>query len=363
MRGDGSAAGKRLLNRIGLRHPIFQAPMGGGPTTPPLVAAVSNAGALGFIAAGYLTPDELRDQVDQVRVLTDRPIGVNAFAGGATEGAADTGPMLELVRRWGATLGAPEPDVSSPTPVPLAELAGIVLESGLPIFSVTFGVPDANVVRELKSRNVLVLGTATTVAEAVMLEEAGVDGIVAQGAEAGAHRSTFLGSFDAAMVGTMALVPQVVDAVAVPVIASGGIMDGRGIVAAQALGAAAVQMGTAFLVTDEAGVSPAYRGRLLAASEDATLITRAFSGRPARGIRNRFIADVEESGIMIPPYPLQNNLTRPLRRAAAAAGNTEAMSLWAGQGVGLARQLPAGQLVAQLVREMQEVIREMMPSL
>jgi nitronate monooxygenase len=205
------------------------------------------------------------------------------------------------------------------------------------------------------------IGTATTVEEAVELERAGVDAVVVQGSEAGGNRAKFSAEFDAAMVGTIALVPQVVDAVRVPVVASGGIMDGRGIAAALALGASAVQMGTAFLTCDEAGVSEAYKRAILGAREHETRLTRAFSGRPARGIVNRFMREVERADAAgaILPFPLQNALTRALRSAAAKQGRAEFLSLWAGQGVRLARRQSARDLVRRLGAEAETVIRRM----
>ena len=186
------------------------------------------------------------------------------------------------------------------------------------------------------------IGTATTVEEAIALEKSGVDAIVAQGSEAGGHRGSFACDFASAMVGSISLVPQVVDAVGVPVIASGGIMDGRGIVAALALGASAVQMGTAFLTCHEAGIPDAYKQAILTAHEDQTRITRAFSGRPARGIVNRFMTEIEsDEHDVILSFPLQNALTRPLRTAAAKQGRAEFLSLWAGQGVRLSRRQSA----------------------
>lgn len=187
--------------------------------------------------------------------------------------------------------------------------------------------------------------------EAIALEVAGVDAIVAQGSEAGAHRGTFGPSFEAAMIGTMALIPQVVDAVSVPVIASGGIMDGRGIAAALALGAEAAQLGTAFLTCDEAGIPAAYKQAIINAREDQTRVTRAFSGRPARGIVNGLMADIDADAEAILPFPLQNALTRPARSAAAVQDRADYLSLWAGQGVRLSRRLPAAELVREIAKE------------
>lgn len=341
----------RLTRLLGVRHPIIQAPMGGGPTTPALVSAVAEAGGLGSVAAGYLDPDRLRYEIAAVRARTAAPFAVNVFAGGATEGAKDSSEMLALLSRWHSTLGIDPPGIPEPREDVLEAQVEIVLEAEVSAFSFTFGIPPEGVLREMKARGVVTLGTATTVREAEMLESAGVDVIVAQGSEAGAHRGTFSGSFEAAMIGGLALVPQIVDAVEAPVVASGGIMDGRGIVAAWALGAAGVQLGTAFLMTEEAGTTPVHRRRLLGATADETAVTRAFSGRPARGVRNRFMDEVERTAVPIPPYPLQNDLTRTLRKAAADAADADAVSLWTGQGVGLARELPAGVLVTTLMEE------------
>jgi nitronate monooxygenase len=346
--------GSELLRRLGVTHPIIQAPMAGGATTPELVAAVCEAGALGFVAGAYLTPEQLLETSRLVRARTSRPFGVNLFAPLPVPAVPpDPGPALHRLAPYHAELGLPAPRLPEPAPDPFDELFGAALESGASVFSFTFGIAPEVAIDAAKRRGMLVVGTATTVDEAVRLERVGVDAVVAQGSEAGAHRGTFAADFAAAMIGTMALVPQVVDAVGVPVIASGGIMDGRGLVAALALGADAVQLGTAFLTCDEAGAPEAYKDAILRAREDQTRVTRAFSGRPARGIVNRFLLDVDGGGgeEAILPYPLQNSLTRPLRAAAARQGQAELLSLWAGQGVRLARRQPAGALVARLVAE------------
>ncbi len=228
------------------------------------------------------------------------------------------------------------------------------LESGAAVFSFTFGLLPAAAMQAVKPR-MFVMGTATTVAEAVAQARSGADAVIAQGSEAGGHRGSFAVPFEQAMIGTMALVPQMVDAVSIPVVASGGIMDGRGIAAALALGAAAVQMGTAFLTTEEAGIPRVYKEAILAAGEHETRITRAFSGRPARGIVNRFMTEVDASAAAL-PFPHQNALTRPLRQTAAKQGRADMLSLWAGQGVRLARRESAADLVKRLVDEMRAAI-------
>jgi nitronate monooxygenase len=250
-----------------------------------------------------------------------------------------------------AELGLSAPVAPSPPADSFDEQLAATLESGAAVVSFTLGILPASAIDAIKGRGMFLIGTATTVDEAVALERAGVDAAVMQGSEAGGHRGTFGGDFDSAMVGSIALVPQAVDAVTLPVIASGGIMDGRGIAAALTLGASAVQMGTAFLTCEEAGIPEAYKQAILAARENETRLTRAFSGRPARGIINRFMTEVEAGADAILPFPLQNALTRPLRNAAAKQGKAEYLSLWAGQGVRLARRQSAATLIARLVQE------------
>jgi nitronate monooxygenase len=348
--------GSNFAALLGVEHPIIQAPMAGGATTPELVAAVANAGALGMIGAAYLTPTQIADTIAATRRLTNRPFGVNLFAGGGEDTReVDPAPMLAFLTRYHDELGLPPPTLATSTPVPFADQLDVVLAAGVPIFSFTFGIPDSAAIAALKAHDTMILGTATTVDEARQLEAAGVDGIVAQGSEAGAHRGTFAALFEAAMVGTIALVPLVVDAVKVPVVASGGIMDGRGIVAAEALGAAGVQLGTAFLASRESGIPAVYKAALRAAQAEQTALTRAFSGRPARGIVNDVIRDLHGREDILLPFPLQNDATRPLRAAAAARGDTRFLSLWAGQGAALARDVSAADLVTQLVQEAREI--------
>jgi len=349
-----------ITRRFGLHHPIVQAPLAGGGDTPPLVAAVGEAGALGFIGAAYLTPAQIAESARAIRARTARPFGISLFAPQpAPPAPADVRSALERVTPYFAELGLPAPGVPGAAPDTFAEQLAAALDCGAAVFSFTFGVLPTEAIAAIKGRGMALFGTATTVEEAVALERAGVDAVVLQGSEAGGHRGTFGGDFQAGMVGTIALVPQVADAVRVPVIASGGIMDGRGIAAALVLGASAVQMGTAFLTCDEAGIPDAYKQAILGAREDGTRLTRAFSGRPARGIVNRFMTEVEGDSPAILPFPLQNTLTRPLRAAAAKAGRAEFLSLWAGQGVRLARRQSAAELVARLAKETAEVVERL----
>jgi nitronate monooxygenase len=348
-----------LTERLKLQHPVIQAPMAGGADTPDLVAAVGNAGGLGFLGAAYSTPEQIAELGRAVRTKTSRPFGVNLFALlPAPQDVSDAQTAVDRVAPFYAELGLPAPSVPELPRMSFSEQVAACLEIGATAFSFTFGILPTHAIAAIKQQGLFLLGTATTVDEALALENAGVDAVVAQGSEAGGHRGTFLGDFNASMIGTISLVPQVVDAVRVPVIASGGIMDGRGIAAALALGASAVQLGTAFLTCDESGICDAYKQTILDASEDETRITRAFSGRPARGIVNRFMRHIESgSGSdAILSFPLQNVLTRPLRSAATKQNRPEYLNLWAGQGTRLARRQSAANLVTRLAAETGEAL-------
>jgi len=351
-----------LMQQLRIKHPVIQAPMAGGADTPELVAAVCNAGALGFIGAGYSTPEQIAELAKSVRGQTKHPFGLNLFAQTpAPEAPRNVDAVLQGVAPFFAELGLPAPTAPAMPSITFSEQLAAVLETDSSFFSFTFGIPSTGPIQALKRRGIFVLGTATTVDEAVELEKAGVDAIVAEGSEAGGHRGTFSGDFTAGLVGTISLVPQIVDAVRIPVIASGGIMDGRGIAAALALGASAVQMGTAFLTCKESGVPESYKEAILTSPESETRITRAFSGRPARGIINRFLTTFEsdEAAQSILPFPLQNALTRPLRNAARNQNRAEFLSLWAGQGVRLARRQSAAELISRLALETDAAIAKL----
>jgi nitronate monooxygenase len=345
-----------LLITLQIQNPIMQAPMGGGPSTPELVAAVSNAGGLGSLGAAYLTPHQITAAIRKIKSLTNKPFSVNLFTGGyENQTHPDPAPMLALLTEIHEALGIPAPVLPQLPPDSFPDQLEAVLKAGAPIFSFTFGIPSPEVIRQLRSRDIVVIGTATTLAEARLLTDAHVDVIFAQGAEAGAHRGTFAAPFESSMVPTLTLVPAIRNAVSLPVIASGGIMDGREIAQAVRAGASAVALGTAFLATAESGASDAYKQAILAAGKDrsdTTVVTRAFSGRPARGLPNAFIAKLSGKENQILPYPLQNALTRAMRTAAAQQGQADYLSLWAGTGVARSRSLPAATLVEKLLSEM-----------
>ena len=342
-------------DRFGMTIPVVLAPMGGGPSTPELVAAVSNAGGLGSLAAAYSSGERIEQDIAAIRKLTSRPFAVNLFSPQAQLLLNDgVTAVADFLRPYHERLGLKAPELPQKPIEDFDEQLEAVAKAAPPIVSFTFGLLPQKASDRLKAQGTFLMGTATTVEEARQLERAGVDAVIAQGSEAGAHRGTFAVPAEEALIGTVALVPQVVDAVRVPVIASGGIMDGRGLVAALALGASAVQMGTAFLACKEAGTNTAYREALLRGREDATTLTRAFSGRMARGLSNEFIEKWNAAEMEYLPYPWQNAFTQPMRRAAAAAKQAGLLSLWAGQGLGMMRETTAAQLMKELQEQMKE---------
>ena len=349
-----------LLEMLGIEHPIIQAPMS-GVATPELAAAVSNAGALGSLGCGSLPAAAVRNQVAATRRATNRSLNINFFAHPEpvldAEAAAT---MRSRLRRYYDELGlGPVPEPAELLRAFDRERLELMLELRPRVVSFHFGFPDAEAVRQLKTAGCVLLSSATTVAEARRLEAEGVDAIIAQGAEAGGHRGTFTDAPGAGAVGTLALVPQVADAVRVPVIAAGGIFDGRGIAAAFALGACGVQIGTAFLACPEAAVPPSYRAALRDASDEATQVTRVFTGRPARVLRNRFAAEMHadggEAGALA--FPLQASLTMPLGRSPdGAIVRPDFLPMWAGQGAPMQREMAAAALVERLVAEAQPLL-------
>lgn len=342
-----------LSERLGLQYPIVQAPMAGGGSSVALVVESSRAGALGSVGAAYLSPQQILEYAAAIRAATDRPFSVNLFAPLPDPHEVDASAALARLRPFHAELGIDPPVAPAAWSQRERFDAQIdaVLEAAIPVVSFTFGIPSPATIQRLKDAKTFLIGTATTVDEALQNQRAGMDAVVAQGSEAGGHRGTFAVEYERAMIGTMALVPAIVSAVRVPVIAAGGIMDGRGIAAALALGAQAAALGTAFLTTREAGVPEAHKRAILETSEDRIAITRAFSGRAARGIRNRVMDEFDAHADAIAPYPVQNDLTRPMRSAAAKAGDAHYLSLWSGQAPRLARSLGAAELVRALAAE------------
>jgi nitronate monooxygenase len=345
----------RLTELLGIRYPLIQAPMA-RISTPEVAAAVSDAGGLGSIAGGMLGADALREAMAEVGSRTKKPFAVNLFAPLDPPDPAGVEEMAAFLAPWRERLGlAPQPAPQGPAPAFDDQLEA-VLEARPAAFSFTFGIPRAEALGAIRQAGIATLGTATTVSEAQALERAGVDAIVAQGAEAGGHRGTFAAQFEGALVGTLALVPQVVDRVAVPVVAAGGVMDGRGIAAALALGAAGAQLGTAFIGVAESGAPRAYVESLKSSDETSTTVTRAFTGRHARAIRTRFVDELEAAGLEVPAYPLQQGLMLELFGAGFERGELDPVPRLAGQGAPAIRELPAAELVEALARETEGAI-------
>jgi len=344
-----------FLELLGIAHPIVQAPMSGF-TTPALAAAVCNAGGLGSIGCATLPSAAIREQVAAICQSTNRPFNLNFFVYAPPVPAPETtARMRARLASYFAVFGlGPVPEPSVPFASFDEERLALALELRPRVVSFHFGLPSAAAVRRIKEAGCVIMSSATTVAEARSLQANGADVIIAQGFEAGGHRGSFSDSPGAGMIGTMALVPQIADAVRIPVVAAGGIADGRGIAAAFALGASGVQLGTAFLGCPEAAVPPLYQAQLRAATDDMTEVTRAFTGRPARALRNRFVAEMADAEAL--DFPLQASLVGPLWQVPDETARAQLMPFWAGQAVALMRELPAGELVEKLAAEAQAVL-------
>jgi nitronate monooxygenase len=352
---------RRLIDLFGIEHPIIQAPMA-GPCSPQMAVAASEAGGLGSLPAAMLTPETLRGELQIVKQGTGRSINVNFFVheDPKPDAARETAWRKRLEAYYRELGLAPDAGKNAPTRSPFtAAMCDVVLEFKPRVVSFHFGMPETALVRRVKDAGLLVISSATSAEEARWLEDHGCDAVIAQGNEAGGHRGMFLNDDIARQAGTMALVPQVVDAVKVPVIAAGGIGDGRGIAAALALGAAGVQIGTAFLLTPEAKTSALHRAALKQANDNSTTLTNIFTGRPARGIVNRYISEVGPMSAEAPQFPLAAGASQPMRSAAEAKGSADFTPLWSGQAPTFAREMPTAALMAMLVEETEAVMKRL----
>jgi len=346
----------QLLESWEINHPIIQAPMAGGITTPALVSAVSNNGAMGSIGAGYLKPEILDSEIKEVFGLTSKPFNVNLFITSGKKLDYTPSPRVkEALQRYADELGIDDDNLELKFP-DFEEQLEVITDNSVPFFSFTFGIPEQVYMEELKRRKIKIIGTATSVAEAEMLEARGCDAVVVQGIEAGGHRGSFKTDNGLPLIGSIALIPQVADKINIPIIASGAIMDGRGIVAALTLGASAVQMGTAFLGCEEGNVNDKWLEGLFTSKDTTTTLTNAFTGKYARGIRNRFIEEMKPLEDEIPEYPVQNQLTQEIRAKARNDNNPDFMSYWAGQGSSMCKATSAKELIDSLVKECEEVL-------
>ncbi|AVR94680.1 NAD(P)H-dependent flavin oxidoreductase [Pseudoduganella armeniaca] len=353
-----------VTRRLGLTVPIVQGPFGGGISSVDLVVAVCESGGLGSFGVHHLDGNGIREVAAAIRARTARPFALNLWV--PLDDSDD--PRLDdevfarnaaLLEPYFTELGLAPPQRPQRFAPPYAAQIEAVLAARPAVLSFVFGIPAPAILQRCRELDIVTVGAATTVAEAVALEQAGVDMIVATGFEAGGHRVAFLRAPEASLSGTFALVPQVADAVRIPVIAAGGIADGRGIAAALALGAQAVQIGTAFLACRESNANPAHRAMLFSDEARETALTRVFSGRLARGIRNRLMAELEPHAAQLPPYPVQNWFTSAIKKAAGTQERADLMSLWCGQAAPLLTQRDARSLMATLVEDTSRITRQL----
>jgi nitronate monooxygenase len=353
-------ANTRVSARLGMKYPIIQGPLG-GLSAHRLTAAVSNYGGLGSYGAVGLAPSAIKEVIAELRSMTDKPFAVNLWVSVEDEGAkasdkAAFDRSLALLAPLIRSLGGELPTHSPPSSMKFEEQARVLIDANVPAFSFIFGIPPKEMLDECRARGIVLIGTATTPDEAAALQEADVDLIVASGSEAGGHRGSFLRPAEESLTGTFSLVPQVVDRVSLPVVAAGGIADARGILAALALGAQGVQIGTAFLACEESGASPRHREALLSGDAGKTALTRGFTGRLARAIQNELLKKVNDPNIEILPYPLQRYLMRSVSGPAEKAGRKEWIPMWAGQSANLIRHTTATQLLDNLVAGVSAVL-------
>jgi nitronate monooxygenase len=341
-----------LTERLKIDLPIIQGPLGGF-STERLTAAVSNLGGLGSYGANALAPDTIGPVADAIRSRTSKPFAINLWVSAEDAGAREAGERefqtaLATLKPYFAEIGAPLPAYKPYAPVTFEAQARALLAARPPVFSFIVGIPPREIFDECRALGIVTIGTATTVDEAIAIEQAGADIVVASGFEAGGHRGSFLRSAEESLTGTFTLVPQVARAVKIPVVAAGGIADARGIVAAFDLGAHGVQIGTAFLATEESGASALHRNALLSGNV-RTALTKGFTGRLARGIKNRLMDAVNSPDAAILPYPLQRQLVRNLVVPAAKAERADLLQLWSGQNASLLKHATVDALMRDLV--------------
>lgn len=344
---------QHILTALGIPYPIVQAPML-GVSTPEMAAAVSNAGGLGSLPVGGLSPDATRDLIHRTKRLTGRPFAVNLFVHEVPPIDEESlKPMWNfLLKLYGRQGYAPErAALSGFRHFTYKEQMGVLAEENIGLISFTFGCPDDEFIRHFHGRNCTLIGTATSSAEAEYLEAKGIDMIALQGIEAGGHRGTFLEDGPLPQIGLFPLLGQVRERSSLPLIAAGAIRSAAGMKAAFALGADAVQIGTAFIGTDESIAIPAYKSRVEHATDSDSMLTRSFSGRWARGLCNKFMAELDAAGIPIPPYPWQNSLTTAFRRLAQQNNDADFTNLWAGQAPGRTIASSAAEIVRILIED------------
>jgi nitronate monooxygenase len=340
-----------IVKRCKIRFPIIQAPMA-DVATPRLVAAVSNAGGLGSLGAAYMSPKAIKEAIREIRDLSEMPFAVNLFVPvSSTYDKKNIARAQKFLDRFRKELDIPRVRSDFFETPEFADQIEIIIEERPSVFSFTFGIPPLPILQRLKREKIFIVGTAATLEEALLLEKSGVDAVIAQGAEAGGHRATFLELANDPMLGISVMIPLFTNSLKIPVIAAGGIMTGAGIAAAFALGATAAQLGTAFIACPESGASRPYKDALLHPHAMTTTVTTAFSGRPARLLRNNFVKEIQEQNASIAPFPYQHLLTKDVRTAAAKMNRADLMSLYAGQNYPLMTNLPASEIIPLLVEQ------------
>lgn len=342
-----------ITEKLQIRYPIVQAPML-GVTSPEMVAAIANQGGLGSLPVGGLSPEKTTELIRKTKQLTAHPFAVNLFAHTIPEvDFYEAKRMQELLLELGTKNGLPFPELSLEklTFYSYKQQIDILIAEQIPIVSFTFGIPDDESLSKLKANGTVLIGTATCLEEALLLNQKGIDLITAQGIEAGGHRGTFLDTIPLPEIGVMALVSQITDHIDKPVLASGAINDGKTIRAAFALGASGVQIGTAFIATTESLAIPAYQQAVLNARDTDSTLTRTFSGRWARGLQNLFMTEVDHSGLTPLPYPIQNSLTTALRQIAQQNNNNNFTNLWSGQSAPKIQLPDCASIFQELIRQ------------
>jgi nitronate monooxygenase len=351
-----------FTRRLDIRYPIIQGPFGRGASTPLLAATVSNAGGLGSFGSNDQDPAQIIKTAAEIRKLTNKPFGLNLWVstydpGGEKLTRETYERVTRLLEPYYKELKIDVPPIPDSKPQNFDDQFAALLEARPAVFSFVFGIPSPEILRKCREKEIVTVGAASTVDEAIACEEAGVDCVAASGFEAGGHRPSFLKPAEESLVGTFALVPQIADQVKIPVIAAGGIADGRGIVAALTLGADAVQVGTAFLACDESGTSDLHRKLLFQEESRNTGLSRAYTGRLARGIYHRFASEMNVHEPLFAKYPAQSWILLPLRAAALAQGRHDLVALWSGQAAPLCRYHKANELFAALVNETEQLLK------
>lgn len=351
----------RITELLGIKYPILQGPMGGGFSTPELLAAVSNAGGLGSLGAYTLTPEQILETTKIIKTKTDKPYNINLWVSDVDESLIDypaesLQKVKALFKPYFDELGIALPDLDPKIPSKFLKQVEVIFEIRPKVFSFIFGIPSKEILDECRKLGIKTIGAATTLDEALALEDAKVDAIVAAGFEAGGHRPSFLKPANESLTGTFSLIQQLKAKIKTPVIAAGGIADGKGIAAALTLGADAAQLGTAFLVTDESNATPVHKARLFSDETRYTVLSKSLTGRMGRMIRNRISEDIKYE-MPVLPFPLQTRLIAPLREAALAQGKTDMINFWSGQNAVNLKYTKADELMSALILETGEILK------